>query len=144
MKVIFDSDIFNGDKSWIYHRKIEKKNSIASWVKHGQSPNVVVKRKYRYREFKNSLRIQISTIFISNNLINFYFLPFYPLQIFSDFSPAYPGPGTIRDHMASSNDIKYILVFYVKEDDLLFLKHYLLLILDDWFGRDFNVNMSIF
>ena len=37
-------DIFTGDESWIYHRKIEKKKSSASWVKPGQSPRVVVKR----------------------------------------------------------------------------------------------------
>ena len=37
-------DIFTGDESWIYHRKIEKKNSTASWVKPGESPRVVVKR----------------------------------------------------------------------------------------------------
>ena len=29
--------------------------------------------------------------------------------------------------MAPSNDIKYILVFYVKDDDLFYLKHNLLL-----------------
>ena len=37
-------DIFTGDESWIYHRRIEKKKSCASWVKPGESPRVVVKR----------------------------------------------------------------------------------------------------
>ena len=46
--------------------------------------------------------------------------------------------------MASSNDIEYILVFNVKEDNFLFLKHYLLLFLDNWFLSDPNVNMKIF
>ena len=29
-------DIFTGDESWIYHRKIESRQSSASWVKRGQ------------------------------------------------------------------------------------------------------------
>ena len=37
-------DIFTGDESWIYHRKIESRKSNASWLKAGQSPTVVVKR----------------------------------------------------------------------------------------------------
>ena len=37
-------DIFTGDESWIYHRKIESRQSSASWVKPGQKPKAVVKR----------------------------------------------------------------------------------------------------
>jgi histone-lysine N-methyltransferase SETMAR len=37
-------DIFTGDESWIYHRKIESKKSSAAWLKPGQSPKVIVKR----------------------------------------------------------------------------------------------------
>lgn len=37
-------DIFTGDESWIYHRKIESRQSSSSWVKCGQKPKVVVKR----------------------------------------------------------------------------------------------------
>jgi histone-lysine N-methyltransferase SETMAR len=37
-------DIFTGDESWIYHRKIESRKSSASWLSPGQSPTVVVKR----------------------------------------------------------------------------------------------------
>ena len=37
-------DIFTGDESWIYHRKIDSRQSSASWVKPGQKPSKVVKR----------------------------------------------------------------------------------------------------
>lgn len=37
-------DIFTGDESWIYHRKIESRKHSASWLKPGEKPAAVVKR----------------------------------------------------------------------------------------------------
>ena len=37
-------DIFTGDESWIYHRKIESRKLNDSWLKPDQKPAAVVKR----------------------------------------------------------------------------------------------------
>lgn len=37
-------DIITGDESWIYYRKIEKRQSSATWVEQGQKPQVIAKR----------------------------------------------------------------------------------------------------
>ena len=37
-------DIVTGDETWIYHRKVGRKQSNASWVKEGERPRTVVKQ----------------------------------------------------------------------------------------------------
>ena len=67
-------DIFTGDESWIYHRKIEKIKSSASWVKHGQSPSVVVKRN----QFEP--KSMLSVFFKSTRVIHIHFWLFDMLK----------------------------------------------------------------
>ena len=72
-------DIFNGDESWVYHRKFEK-NKIASWVKHGQSPNVVVKRNQFEPKsmfsvfFKSTGVVHIDCAYSGEKMDNIYYM----------------------------------------------------------------------
>ena len=107
-------DIFTGDESWFYHRKIGTKQSNKCWIGEGQSPKTIVRRQMNEPKtmfcifFRSTGLVHITYVEEGRNVDSEYYIRNCLAQVISSINTDRPNSGTSHMRLLHDNATPHI------------------------------------